>query len=227
MPRPDPAVLASLRARIWAMERAAPAAAERLSIAPAIDAALPWGGLPLACLHQVIAEDATATGFCALLAGRLAGRGPALWCLGGGHEGEPYPPGLASFGLPPDRVLLARCPDGLGTLWAMEEGLRSGRLGAVIGETRCVEPTAARRLQLAAEAGGTAGFLLMPASGRNGGGATTRWRVGAAPGRPPPWDGLGTERWRIRLERCRGGSPRQWLAEWRPEDARLEVVTPH
>ena len=47
-------------------------------------------------------------------------------------------------------------------LWAMEEGLRSGAVSAVLGEVATVPPIALRRLQLAAETGGATGLLLRP-----------------------------------------------------------------
>ena len=52
-----PALISALRARISRMERAGAAGAlaargeDTVPLAPAIDAALPWGGLPRAALH--------------------------------------------------------------------------------------------------------------------------------------------------------------------------------
>ena len=47
-------------------------------------------------------------------------------------------------------------------LWAMEEGLRTPGIGAVLGEIRQLDLTASRRLQLAAESGGGVGLVLSP-----------------------------------------------------------------
>ncbi|MBF0372754.1 MAG: hypothetical protein HQL39_04970, partial [Alphaproteobacteria bacterium] len=80
MPRPDRAVIDSLRARIAAMEHAAPGVSATIPLMPEIDAVLPWGGLPLGCLHEVAGEDGAAAGFCAVLLARLARRGPVVWC---------------------------------------------------------------------------------------------------------------------------------------------------
>ena len=103
----------------------------------------------------------------------------------------------------------------------MEEGLRCPSLGAVLGEVSDLTPASSRRLQLAAETGGVAGLAVT--SGRTvTSGATTRWRVGAAPSTPTPWGGLGPPTWTVALERCRGGLPRSWTLAWR--DGRFATV---
>ncbi|WP_299440448.1 hypothetical protein [uncultured Rhodospira sp.] len=231
-----------LRQRIRMLEGSAREAGAVLPLGVAeVDGALPWGGLPLGCLHQVVgaaddpAEAATgpaaALGFAALMAARLAvhRRGAVLWCL---RQGSPddtlYPPGLARFGLPPRRLILARAEDDGQVLWGMEEGLRTPGLAAVVGQARGVDLTAGRRLQLAAEAGGVTGLLLASAGrGRAAGSvaATTRWRVVPVPAAPVTWRGLGAARWDVFLERCRGGRPAHWTMEWNDETGALCVAT--
>ncbi len=224
--------LAELRSRVRALEMAGPRRrAEAAPFgAPEVDGALPWGGLPRACAHEVVAagpDDGTAAeGFCAALLARLiAGRGPALWCLArAGLHG----PGLGAFGLEPDRLIVARARRPADVLWAMEEGLRSGQLGAVLGEARALDLTAGRRLQLAAGAGGAACLVLRPPeAGHAPGAAVTRWRVAAAASAPEGGlPGLpGAPRWRVELVRCRGGAPRQWLLEWNDEARHFAVVS--
>ncbi len=224
------AALDALRGRVRALELGAPGAAgaiEAVSLGvAALDGALPWGGLPRGALHVIAGagDGAAAEGFSAALAARLiAGRGPALWCLA---RGDLHGPGLGVFGLDPDRLIIARARKSHDVLWAMEEGLRSGRPGAVLGEPRALDLTAGRRLQLAARAGGVACLVLY--AGENGqetSAAVTRWRVAAAPSRPPDGlPGLGAARWRVALERCRGGVPQEWLLEWSDETRHLTVV---
>jgi protein ImuA len=196
--------LSALRARIRALEGSAapgPAAAVEPLPFAGPEAALPGGGLALGGLHQVIGADESATGFAALVAGRLAERldRPVLWIPAGD---DLYPPGLAAWGLAPGRLILA-CAGRRNEserLWAMEEGLRCPDLACVVGEVARLPLTAGRRLQLAAEAGGVTGVILHAAAAGASNAGITRWRVAAAPG----------GRWRLALERCRGGRPGEW-----------------
>ena len=224
MPRADPAVIASLRARIWALERSAAAATDMVAVAPAIDAALPWGGLPLGCLHDVIAGDESATGFLAVLLGRLTARGPVLWCVRRDARQALYPPGVSGFGLAADHIIVVRGAAPRDLLWAAEEGLRCRKLTAVVLEGVEADLTAGRRLQLAAESGGITGFTLMPDRARPSGAATSRWRIRSAASAPTPWQGIGAPRWHVALERCRNGGAGAWLVEWREDERRLVVL---
>ncbi len=205
-----------------------------------IDSALGEGGPRRAALHEI--SGAAADGFAALLAGRLAARngGAVLWCMAWrGDGGDLYPPALAAFGLDPSRLVLVRCRGRAGMLSAMEEGLRCSALAAVLGEAdRPPDTIAARRLQLAAESGGVAGFMLLHgamscgatsrgASRRHGANtpgamapihppspAASRWRVDHAP----------RGCWRLALLRCRGGGAGAWTVEWNEKTLCLAVV---
>src|SRR5512144_2169615 len=193
---PDRALLASLRARI---ARIGGAGVERmretlpLGVA-AIDAVLPGGGLPRGCLHEIVAADVggAAAAFAAVLLAGLAGDGGSVvWCRRdpGLHATKLYGPGLAVFGLDLRRLLVVRARREIDVLWAMEEGLRSGAVSAVLGEVAAAPLIALRRLQLAAETGGTTGLLLRPfGAPAAAGSATTRWRVASVPSHPltPP-----------------------------------------
>src|SRR5215469_8371757 len=150
-----------------------------------------------------------------------AQRGPpedglVLWCLA---RPDLYGPGLAAHGLDPERVVLVRTSRDAEILWAMEEGLRSPGIAAVVGEGGTLPAVARRRLQLAAERAGTTAFLLR--RWRNGGqaahertlpnAAATRWRITALPSHVAPGEpGVGRPRWRVELLRCRGGEPASW-----------------
>lgn len=246
VPRRDPAGMEHLRERIRAIEGTAVRLAEGgcggglfTFGAGDIDEHLPWGGLPRGVLHEVIGEDpGAATGFCTALIGRLAAAdratgqdGPVLWCEGRRalDAGEVYGPGLAGFGLAPERIILVRARRDAEVLWAMEEGLRCRALVAVLGEAERVSLTASRRLQLAAAASGVTAFLLRP--GRHAASvsaAVTRWRVSPEPAgqegdREP---GLGPMHWRAELFRCRGSTTRTWIMEWRDETGDFAVAAP-
>jgi protein ImuA len=225
-----------LRRRIRRLEGIAGEGGRVLPLGPALDRALPEGGLPLGCLHEVGPGECmpggaadpwggAATGFAAALAGRIAAvHGPVVWLLRATRRGravtpatEPYAPGLAAWGLGPERLVVARARSDEELLWALEEGLRCRGLGAVLAEVGDLDLTAGRRLQLAAEAGGVTALLLRLGPPRaSASAAVTRWAVASAPsrgdaGRP----GVGIAAWRLSLLRCRGGRPGSWLAEWR------------
>jgi len=191
---------------------------------PAIDKALPWQGLPLAALHEVEStgldgKDGAACQFLAGILARLAAPRPVLWCL---QSPDLHPPGLALAGLEATRLLLLRAPNEREILWAMEEGLRSGALAAVVGEVEALSTPASRRLQLAAESTGVTGFVLhRSAAQATASAAMTRWRVAALPSAPVAGEpGIGRPRWRLELLRCRGGMPAAWEMEaWNAQSA--------
>src|SRR5437764_6189653 len=123
---------------------------------PAIDRALPGGGLRLGAVHEILGaagdeeDGAAGAGFAAGILARL-GTGPVLWCL---KQPDLYGPGLAAHGLDPARLVLviARRDDEI--LWAVEEGLRTAGLAAVVAEIGRLPMVAGRRLQLAVERSG-------------------------------------------------------------------------
>jgi protein ImuA len=206
--------LAALQERIRRIERDG---AARHGVLPfgiaAIDQILPDGGLALGAVHEILGagadeeDGAAAAGFIAGIAGRLD-EGAVLWCL---KERDLYGPGLAEHGLDPARIAIVRAPhDDL--LWALEEGLRSPGLAAVVGEIGRLPMVAGRRLQLAAERSGIPAFLLRrwrtgaeaAAERTRPSAAMTRWRVAPLPSLSCNEPGIGTPRWRVELLRCRG-----------------------
>jgi protein ImuA len=236
--------LGALRARIQVLEQGGhPRRAMPLGL-PVVDAALPGGGLALGALHEIMGagadeeDGAVPAAFAAALLARLTrhSAGKVLWCLA---ADDLYAPGLATSGLPPSLLVVARCRDDGDIVWAMEEGLRSAALAAVLGEIGALPPTAGRRLQLACETGGVTAFALR--RWREGGlaarqrampsAAATRWRVAAAPSRatgeslagPQVPLGVGVPCWRVELLRCRGGAPAAWMmTEGLAEAERME-----
>ncbi|MGZ8285269.1 MAG: ImuA family protein [Allosphingosinicella sp.] len=223
--------LAALRAEVRALESAA---SEPLLCLPfeidAVDSRLAAGGLPIASLNEAAGERpgpadlAAATLFLASVAARRPGI--VLWALG---SRDLFAPGLAGAGLPPDRVLYAECDRDEDVLAVMEEGLRHGGLAAVVGEVGRAAMTATRRLQLAAEDGGTLALMLRRWRG-NGedpldipSAAVTRWRLACVPSSPLPVAGIGRPRWRLALARQRGGAPFDLIVETPDAEARLAL----
>lgn len=228
-PLDRPALISALRARIARMERAGASEAlaargeDTIPLAPVIDAGLPWGGLPRAALHEILAADpGAAGGFAALVLARAGGT--ILWIA---PEPDAWPPGLARFGLSPAELVLVRAPRGQDALWAMEETLRCPAVGAALLVTGDLDLTAARRLQLAAEAGGVLGLLLR--SDEDSAAPTaalTRWRVGAAPSDSQSPHEIGDPAWNLDLLRCRGGRPARWRAAWHGDQLVTEDAAP-
>ncbi len=198
---------------------------------PALDEALPGGGLPLGALHEIEGEraewdDGVTLGFCLAILARLnaassgSGGGRPRHVLWVSRSGDLYPPALTALGLDPGRFILVRAKGEADLLWAMEEGLRCRRLAAVVGEVEGLDRLAGRRLQLAAEASGVTAFALHRRfrprrRGRDASAALSRWRVTAA-GSCDAQDEMfiGRPRWRLDLLRCRGAAPGSWQVEW-------------
>ncbi|MGE5268867.1 MAG: ImuA family protein [Thiohalocapsa sp.] len=199
----------------------------------AIDGALPGGGLALGAVHEILGaggdeeDGAAAAGFIAGILARLggsggsggSGRAPVLWCLG---RCDLYGAGLPAHGLDPARLVLVEARRDADLLWAVEEGLRTPALAAVVGEVGRLPMVAGRRLQLAAERSGVTALLLRrwpdaalaAAERQRPSAAVTRWRIAALPSaRRGLGLGIGRPRWRIELLRVRGGVPAQWDVE--------------
>ena len=151
---------------------------------------------------------------------------PLLWCqtaVEAKDFGRLYPPGLMPWGLAPGRLLLVEASRDKDILWAMEEGLRSAALAAVVGELGAgglgtASLTATRRLALAAQQSGCP-CLLLRNGDRGASAARTRWRIAGAPSRPGPLDprAPGEPSWRAELVRCPQGRPAAWTLEWSHE----------
>lgn len=125
----------------------------------ALDARLPWRGLPQAGLHEV--QGLAALAWALALAGRvLTARAPGMMLVLGAPKALMlYPPGLASFGIAPDQIVSVEAIADTQRLWALEEVLRSGCFAVVVAEAESRDLTVSRRLHLAAEAGGCMALL--------------------------------------------------------------------
>jgi protein ImuA len=223
--------LAALREQVRALESAGAEGRDCLPFGvDALDCRLAGGGLAVAALHEAAgerpgpADEAAATLFLASVAARRPGI--VLWALG---SRDLFAPGLAGAGLAPDRLLYAECGRDEDVLAVMEEGLRHGGLAAVVGEVGRAAMPATRRLQLAAEEGGTPALMLRRRRGNCEdplaipSAAVTRWRLACVPSSPLPVAGIGRPRWRLTLARQRGGAPFDLIMESPDAEGRLAL----
>lgn len=126
----------------------------------ALDAELPEGGWPKQGLIELLC-DRTGIGEVSLLLHALAALSAEQRSIAWVNPPFlPYGPALSNAGIDISRVLIIRPDAPAETLWATEQSLRSGAMGAVLFWLKQdVDYACLRRLQLAAEAGRSAGFL--------------------------------------------------------------------
>jgi protein ImuA len=178
----------------------------------------PAGTAEAPTLTEIFAENASDGGPLGFLLAQIdPADGPVLWISDrlSRHEAGR----LCIAGLPrPLEVIAVDVNRPLDVLWAMEQGLGCGVLGAVVGEVWGEAPqldfTATKRLALRAEAHGVAAWLVRRAARPDLSAARKRWRVAALAALPDPDDhrAPGAPLWRAELFRSRWGAPGDWVA---------------
>ncbi|MEO5596576.1 MAG: translesion DNA synthesis-associated protein ImuA [Lysobacteraceae bacterium] len=126
-----------------------------------LDAALPWGGFPRGALTELLVA-ADGLGEFSLLMPALAALARHERILLVAPPYVPYAPALLRHGLPLRQLHWIDSPAER-ALWTAEQALRAGCVGAVLAWTTSGDERALRRLQVAAEDGGSFGFVLRPA----------------------------------------------------------------
>jgi len=225
MPGARAARLSGLKAQIAALEAGTRTLNPVLPFGDArVDGCLAGGGLNLGRWHELGGEGAEVetaacvAAFTAALARPLVTNGEIVWVL---RRDDLFAPGLAGLGLPPGRLIQVCARDEAEVLAAIEDALGTVGVAAVVGEVEAVSLTAGRRLQLACERHGATGLVIRrrPFGGAGKGSASgsasaSRWKIAPAPSQAPPdVPGLGPPRWKVELERSRGGRPGGWLVE--------------
>jgi protein ImuA len=171
------AFVASLHREVARLEGGRPPQDERLlsTGAPALDRLLPGGGLRRGTLVEYLTPaSGSGAGTLALSAAREACReGRAFVVLDrttlapSASEGSRlkhfYPPGTAVGGIDLEMMVVLRPASEADALWSLDQALRCPGVGAVWAPLDRVDARDFRRLQLAAERGGTLGLLLRPA----------------------------------------------------------------
>jgi protein ImuA len=134
-----------------------------------------------------------------------------------------FPRALKALGLDPRRVATVRPPDKRLALWALEQALRCAAVAATLGRIGpTLATTAARRLKLAAEAGGGIGLIVRPAAREPPFGDA---RLKVRPVRSERKDTL-CPRWEVEAVYVRGGREGQRCVVEVLPDARLVPVAP-
>jgi protein ImuA len=193
------------------------------------------GGLVSGALHEVFADGrqaASATGFVAGIAHRLAGQRYLLWVLqdfAARENGVPAMEGFAELGLDPRRIVMVRAHDADSALRAAADALACNALGAVVtelwGETRSFDLVASRKLTLTAMQSGVTALMLRIAAMPQASTAETRWMVRAA--HSPPIEGWGAPVLDTSLIRNRHGPSGRWIMEWNCDACRFREPQTH
>ncbi|HVU94493.1 MAG TPA: hypothetical protein VHE34_04680 [Puia sp.] len=213
-------ILSALRQEILLVEgyKTPEAGSPDIPVGPLADA-FPNRRFPTGKLHEFLAptlqKAAASGGFVATLVGALMARGgDCIWIA---KRRRIYPPGLAAYGVPADRVVFCDISREKQLLWAAEEALQCNGIAAVVAEVPDISYVNSLRLQLAIEDSRVTGFLLRHTSRIPAPIASTaRWRVSPARSRTPipGLNRVGYPRWRVQLERVRNGKPGIWELEW-------------
>ncbi len=196
----------------------APHSCKDIGLGP-IKYAFPGNVFPQGAIHEFIVpgqiEIAPTCGFIsALLSSFKNCKGITLWISA---SRQLFPPALKFFGIDPDNVFFIDLANEKEVLWTLEEALKCEGLLAVIGETKDLDFTSSRRLQLAVETSGVTGFIIR----KNTKTLTTtaciaRWRIcSSASELPGDMPGVGFPAWHIELLKVRNGKPGSWYYEWK------------
>jgi len=183
--------IAKLQRKLTLREGFHPSPGEPISTGiSALDSLLPLGGLRPGSLVGYLGTGVSLT----LVAASVACLYRALIVVDRQRQFYPATWGTLS------RTVFLRPANDADELWAVDQALRCPGVGAVLTKCGRIEQRNFRRLQLAAECGGTLGLLIRPAQLRGRPTwADVQWLI-------EPWPSR--DRWRLRVEilRCRGGT---------------------
>lgn len=177
------------------------------------------GRVQLARVHEVCGPSRRTL---AVLWAQSVEHGPIIWVQPAWTQDTLYPAGLRHW-VDPARFVWVQAPREPDVLWSLEEALRAGVGGVVVGDLPKVPSlTAVRRLHLAAEAGarGGAATLVMLLTPGDGGapGVETRWHLHpkarvAAPSGEAGQTGQDLRAWQLERRRARMAPPAVWSVQ--------------
>jgi protein ImuA len=212
----SPSVLDELRRKLREREGTKPTAdGETWATGlPALDALLPQGGWRAGSLVEWLAPPGAGAATLALYTTARQPRDDRVVVVVD-RVGEFHPAACAGWGVPLERLLVARPQSRREELWAIEQALGCSAVAVVVCWQDRIDPTAYRRLQLAAERGGSVGAILRPVERlADPSCAQTRLKVQPRPGQ---------SRRRLRVEFVRGRSASGRAVEVELDDATATV----
>lgn len=127
-----------------------------------LDALLPGGGWPQSALTEILFPQHGVGEMSVLLPALARLSQSERWIALIAPPFVPYAPALARAGVNLSRLLLIHPKNAQDRLWAVEQTLRAGTCAAVLAWPTTADHKHLRRLQLAAEAGGSWGVLFRP-----------------------------------------------------------------
>ncbi len=127
-----------------------------------LDAVLPGAGWPQGALTELMVPREGIGALQLLLPALARLSQQKRWIAWVAPPYIPYAPALAAAGVDLSHMLLIHPKADSDGFWAIEQSLRSGTCGAVLAWPMIGDGKALRRLQLAAEAGQSLGFLFRP-----------------------------------------------------------------
>lgn len=161
--------------RVWRGRDQAGQQAGVASGYPELDRHLPGGGWPTDSLTEILTAH-YGIGELRLLMPALASLNSASsqqdfsepgWIAWVSPPFQPYPPALQQYGIDLSRMLIVRPKDASEILWSAEQALSSGTCAAVLLWPDQLDDQAGRRLQLAAEKGGSWAVAFRPLAARH------------------------------------------------------------
>ncbi len=128
--------------------------------------ALPSRGWSIGCLTELLIEQQGIGEFSLLLPALQQITAEGQWAALVNPPYIPYAPALANAQINLERLLIIDSGTDAHTLWATEQVLRAGIFAAVVAWVERSSAQKQRRLQIAAETGGTWATVFRPASAR-------------------------------------------------------------
>jgi cell division inhibitor SulA len=129
-----------------------------------LDALLPGGGWPQGALTELL-SDGEGIGELGVLMPALSELTKAgQWVAFIAPPYVPYAPALVRLGMNLNHLIILEAKSLKDQCWATEQALRGGCLSAVVFWPHTLDERGLRRLQLAAQTGGAAGFVFVDAT---------------------------------------------------------------